>query len=148
MRTAAIVYRSRTGTTRRFAEEIGAHLRTWGIQAEVTSVGEADPGVLATADFVLLGCWTSGLFVVGQHPDQPWVDFVRELPAFDGPRVGLFTTYRLLTGTMFARMRGELAGTVGAISLELKSRDGRLSNAHRRALDRFVDEATRAATSG
>jgi len=138
MRTAAIVYRSRTGTTRRLAEEIGAHLRTQGIQSVVTSVGEAEPGELAAFDFLLLGCWTNGLFVVMQHPDQPWIDFVRAIPALDGPRVGIFTTYRLLTGSMFAKMRTELAGTTADISLELKSRDGRLTDDGRLALDRFV----------
>jgi flavodoxin len=140
VKNAAIVHRSRTGTTRRFAEEIAAHLRTRGFQVVVASIGDVDPGTFATADLVLLGCWTSGLFVVGQHPDQPWVDFVREIPSLDGPRVGLFTTYRLLTGSMFARMRGALAGKSGEISLELKSRDGSLSDGHRRALDRFADE--------
>lgn len=139
MRTAAVVYRSRTGTTRRFAEAIAAHLRTHDIQAVVQSVGDADPRALAEVDFVLLGCWTNGLIVVMQHPDQPWVDFVREIPALDGPRVGLFTTYWLATGTMFARMRSALAGKAGKISLELKSHDGSLSDEHRGALDRFVE---------
>jgi flavodoxin len=141
MKTAAIVYRSRTGTTRRFAEEIGAHLRTRGIQVVVASVGDADPRELATVDFVLLGCWTNGLMVILQHPDQPWIDFAREVPALPGARVGLFTTYRLLTGSMFGKMRSELGDKAAAITLELKSRDGSLSAAHREALDRFVGGA-------
>ncbi len=138
MRTAAVVYRSRTGTTRQLAEEIGAHLRSRGIQVVVASVGDADPRELATVDLVLLGCWTNGLMVVLQHPDQPWIDFVREIPPLAGPRVGLFVTYRILTGSMFRRMRDELAGKAGPISLELKSRSGTLSAAGREALDRFV----------
>ncbi len=140
MRTAAIVYRSRTGTTRRFAEEIGAHLRTRGMQVVVASVGDADPAALAEADVVLLGCWTNGLFVVLQHPDQPWIDFVRAIPELRGPRVGLFATYRLLTGSMFGKMRAELSGRTGPIELELKSRDGNLSEDQRRALDRIAAE--------
>jgi len=140
VRTAAVVYRSRTGTTRRFAEEIAAHLRTRGVQSVVASVGEADPAELATVDFLLLGCWTNGLFVVLQHPDQPWIDFVHELPPLAGPRVGLFTTYRLLTGTMFARMRAELGGGAADIGVELKSRNGRLSATDRAALDHLVAE--------
>lgn len=135
---AAIVYRSRTGTTRRFAEEIGAHLRTIGVETSVASVGEADPSVLAEADFVLLGCWTDGLMVVLQHPDQPWSDFVRQMPPSSSSKVALFTTYKILTGSMFGRMRRELAGRVGPIELELKSRDGSLSAEHREALARFV----------
>jgi len=137
---AAIVYRSRTGTTRRFAEEIGAHLRTLGFETSVASVGEADRTAVASADVVLLGCWTDGLMVVGQHPDQPWIDFARALPDLSGTKLGLFTTYKILTGSMFGRMRRELTGRVGPVGLELRSRDGSLSEEHRTALARFVGE--------
>ena len=54
--------------------------------------------------------------------------------------MGLFTTYRLATGTMFAKMREPLAGRIPAPTVELKSRDGRLSEANRRALDAFIGE--------
>ncbi len=141
MSRAVVVYRSATGTTRALAEAIGAHLRDRGLETRVTSVGECDPASLTDVDVVLLGCWTSGLFVVGQHPDAPWLAFVRDLPVLDGPRVGLFTTYKLATGSMFARMRWALAGRVATIGLELKSRSGRLSSANRAELDRFVGVA-------
>jgi flavodoxin len=137
---AAIVYRSRTGTTGRFAEEIGAHLRTLGVETSVASVGDADRTAVAAADVVLLGCWTDGLIVVGQHPDQPWIDFARALPDLSGKKLGLFTTYKVLTGSMFGRMRRELTGRVDAAGLELKSRDGSLSEEHRTALARFIGE--------
>ena len=139
MTTAAVVYRSRTGTTRRFAEEIAAHLRGRGVDVRVTSVGDVDLGALADVDLLLLGSWTNGLFVVLQHPDGPWVSFARALPRVRG-RVALFTTYRLATGSMFARMRDELRGRTPDPTLELASRDGRLSGRGRQALDRFVDE--------
>lgn len=138
MATAAVVYRSATGTTRRFAEEIGAHLRSRGIDATVQSVGEADPASLGNADLVLLGCWTSGLFVVAQHPDEPWLAFVRDLPALGTARIGLFTTYKLATGSMFRRMAAALATSGAHVELELKSRDGHLSDAGRLALDAFA----------
>jgi flavodoxin len=138
MTTAAIVYRSHAGTTRRFAEEIAEHLRGRGIAATAVSVGEADPAALANVDYLLLGCWTNGLFVVHQHPDEPWLAFVRDLPAITRPNVGLFTTYKLVTGSMFSRMRDALAGKVPRADFELKSRDGHLSDAGQRDLDRFV----------
>ena len=141
MATAAIVYRSATGTTRRLAEEIGTHLASRGVATTVQSVGDADPASLAGADIVLLGCWTSGLFVVAQHPDEPWLAFVRDLPRLDRARVGLFTTYKLATGSMFARMRAALAGKADRLDLELKSRGGHLSDAGRQALDRFLGTA-------
>ncbi len=138
MPTAAVVYRSHTGTTRRLAEEIAAHLESRGVTTTTQSVGECDPASLAGVDLVLLGCWTSGLFVIAQHPDEPWLAFVRDLPTLGQARVGLFTTYKLATGSMFARMRAALAGKAGRVDLELKSRDGHLSDAGRHALDRFL----------
>ena len=138
MPTATVIYRSASGTTRRLAEEIGAHPESRSMSTTVQSVGDADPASLAGVDIVLLGCWTSGLLVVAQHPDEPWKAFVRQLPALGKGRVGLFTTYKLATGSMFAKMRAALAGKVDRVDLELKSRDGHLSEAGRLALDRFL----------
>ena len=138
MQTAAIVYRSAKGTTRSLAEEMCTHLESRGITTTVQSVGDTDPAALAGVDLVLLGCWTSGLFVVAQHPDEPWLAFVRDLPDLGQARVGLFTTYKLATGSMFAKMRAAVGGRATRIDLELKSRNGHLSDAGRLALDRFV----------
>jgi hypothetical protein len=76
--------------------------------------------------------------IIAQHPDQPWIDFARDLPAIASARVGLFTTYKLATGSMFGRMRRHLAGKVPAIDLELKSRSGHLSEQNKRDLQRFL----------
>jgi flavodoxin len=138
MPAAVIVYRSATGTTRHLAEEIGAHLETRGVTTRVVSVGDCDPASLAGVDAVLLGCWTSGLFVIAQHPDEPWMAFVRDVVTLGDARVGLFTTYKLVTGSMFGRMRAALAGKARSVDLELKSRDGHLSDTGRFALDRFM----------
>lgn len=138
MKRAVIVYRSRTGTTRRLAEEIGAFLATRAIEPQVVSVGECDVQALGDVDYLLLGCWTGGLMIARQHPDQPWIDFARAIPALTGPRLGLFTTYKLATGGMFAQMRRHLAGRAPIPRLELKSRTGRLSESNRRALERFI----------
>jgi flavodoxin len=138
MTSAAIVYRSATGTTRRLAEEIGAHLESRGLDVAVQSVGECEPASLASADIVLLGCWTSGLLVVAQHPDEPWLAFARDLPALGQARVGLFTTYKIATGSMFSRMRAALGPRVGNVGLELKSRNGHLPRDGRAVLDRFI----------
>lgn len=64
--------------------------------------------------------------------------FARRMPRVEGARTALFTTYTLVTGSMFSRMRGHLAGKVGPIELELKSRDGHLDDRHRRALQRMA----------
>ena len=134
---AAVVYRSRSGRTRQYAEVIGAHLGSRGVETSVSSIGDCDMAALADVDLLLLGCWTNGLFVVMQHPDRPWVDFVHDLPPIHG-RVGLFTTYQLATGSMFSRMRDELRGRAREPELELKSRDGQLSDGARAKLDGFL----------
>jgi len=138
MKRAVIVYRSRTGTTRRLAEEIGRFLASRDIEPRVVSVGDCEVQALRDVDFLLLGCWTSGLMIVRQHPDQLWIDFVEAIPSITVPRVGLFTTYKLATGSMFAQMRGHLADRLPAPGLELKSRSSALSGAHRHALERFI----------
>jgi hypothetical protein len=102
------------------------------------AVGECDLEGLRDVDYLLLGCWTGGLMIARQRPDQPWVDFARAIPALTGPRIGLFTTYKLATGSMFAQMRRHLAGRVPAPELELKSRNGRLSEGNRRAIEQFI----------
>jgi flavodoxin len=135
---AVVVYRSHSGVTRRYGEEIAAALARRGIQASVISVGDCDFATLAEADYLLLGCWTSGLFFVLQHPDEPWLAFVRDMPEVRGARVGLFTTYKLVTGSQFPRMRAALEGKTNPAELELKSRNGHLSTADERALENFI----------
>jgi flavodoxin len=147
--SAIVVYRSHSGVTRRYGEAIAAFLTARGLNAMVVSAGECDIEALAGADYLFLGCWTSGLFVVAQHPDEPWLAFVRDMPAISAttattaapgarPKTALFTTYKLRTGSMFPRMKTALAGKTAAPALELKSRDGTLSRADETALERFL----------
>jgi flavodoxin len=139
MTTAAIVYCSATWTTAGLADDIAAHLRARGIDTTVAAFGECDTAALAEVDLLFLGAWTHGLFVIAQHPEAAWVEWTRELPRLDRPRVGLFTTYRLRTGSMFKRMRDALRPTGATIGVELKSRDRTLTDEGRRALDAFLD---------
>jgi flavodoxin len=138
MKKAIVVYRSHSGVTRGYGEEIGAALGKRGLSVSVTSVGECDFATLADADYLFLGCWTSGLFVVLQHPDEPWQAFVRDMPETMVPRVALFTTYKLATGSQFSKMRAALAGKTRAPELQLKSRNGHLSAADEQAMDKFL----------
>jgi flavodoxin len=143
MKKAIVVYRSHSGVTRRYGEAIAAFLTGIGVATQVVSVGDCDVASLASADYVFLGCWTSGLFLVGQHPDEPWLAFARDVPTLpaeqrQSPKVALFTTYKLRTGSMFARMRAALAGRVGAPELELKSRNAVVSTADQQAIESFV----------
>jgi sulfite reductase alpha subunit-like flavoprotein len=139
MPTAAVIYCSATWTTAGLAEDIAGHPRERGLEAMVASFDECDAAALADVDYLFLGCWTHGLFVVGQHPEKVWVEFARGLPRLERPRVALFTTYKILTGSMFRRMRRELRDKAPRIGLELKSRGTRLTDDGRRALDRFLE---------
>jgi hypothetical protein len=147
MATAAVTYLSATWTTAGLAEEIAEHLRGRGIETAVASIEDVDPAALGDVDYLFLGAWTHGLFVIGQHPDAPWVAWAHGLPLLDRPAVCLFTTYKVWTGAMFRRMREPLAGKGARIGLELKMRDTHLSQDGRRALDGFLDgHAGRAAS--
>jgi flavodoxin len=138
MKKAAIVYQSQTGTTRAFADQIASFLGSHGIETRVVSIAESGTETFDDVDYLFLGCWTQGLFVIAQHPDAAWVDFARRLPPVSASRVGLFTTYKIATGGMFRQMRRHLASKTAPIGIELKSRNGLLSPAQRSALERFV----------
>jgi flavodoxin len=138
-----VVYRSHSGVTRHYGEEIAALLESKGVSTKVVSVGECDMADLSSVDYLFLGCWTSGLFFIRQHPDEPWLAFVREMPklpsAFEGgPKVALFTTYKFATGSQFPKMRAALAGKTSPPELELRSKDGTLSPKDDEALDLFT----------
>ena len=115
MANAAIVYCSDTWTTAGLADDIASELRERGIETLVGAIGEVDRGAIASADYVFLGCWTHGWFVVNQHPVQAWVDWAHGLPRLEHARVALFTTYKVRTGSMFPRMRRELRSPAPAV---------------------------------
>ena len=124
--------------TRGYGEEIGRFLAERGVATQVVSVGECEFAALADADYLFLGCWTSGMFFVMQHPDEPWLAFVRDMPATPRPKAALFTTYKIATGSQFRKMRAALGAKTAAPSLELKSRSGRLSAADKQVLAQFL----------
>jgi flavodoxin len=138
MKKAVIIYNSRTGITMRYAEEMGAYLNTKDIDAQVYSIMQFKEGVLNDADYVLLGCWTSGLMVILQHPEKKWVEFAKKLPSMPEAKLALFTTYKILTGSMFRNMYKRLKGKFNPPALILKSLNERLSQDDKRALDQFI----------
>lgn len=143
MARALVVYRSHSGVTRHYGEDIAAFLESKGVPTKVVSVGECDMAELSGVDYLFLGCWTSGLFFIRQHPDEPWLAFAREMPklrsmADGGPKVALFTTYKLATGSQFPKMRAAIVGKTSPPELELRSKDGRLSPKDDEALELFI----------
>jgi flavodoxin len=139
MKKAAIVVNSKTGTTRKYADEISEYFKSKGLDTQVASIQAFSDDMLIDADYVLFGCWTNGLMVALQHPEKAWVDFAANLPSMPGVKIGLFTTYKILTGSMFRNMSKHLKGKYPAPSLELKSRNGSLSEENKQALGTFIN---------
>ncbi|HNX65920.1 MAG TPA: flavodoxin family protein [Bacteroidales bacterium] len=138
MKKAAIVFQSRTGITRAYAEEIETYLQSKGIEVVSSSVRAYKNGICDGADYLLLGCWTNGLMVMFQHPDREWNDFAKKFENSGETKTALFTTYKILTGSMFKKMLKALESKINKPSVMLKSRNGTLSAADKKALDDFI----------
>ena len=138
MKKAVIIYHSRTGTTQKYGEEIGQYLNSKGIDTLVTSTIMFQNNMLDGTDYIFFGCWTSGLMVILQKPEKAWVEFAERLPAMPEAKIALFTTYKILTGSMFWNMVRHLDGKYSPPSLELKSRNGLLSENNKQFLDQFI----------
>jgi flavodoxin len=136
MPDAIIIYQSKTGITKRFAEEIASYLNEKGIQSKYLSVNDCSNGEAEKADIVLLGCWTAGFMLLFQHPDRTWIRFAKQLPNMKPKKTALFTTYKIATGSMFKSMRKHLADK-GNFSVELKSRNGKLTDQNKDILDKL-----------
>lgn len=138
MKKAVVTYQSRTGTTMRYAKEIGEYLLSKGIDTQVISTMQYRDGVLDGADYIFFGCWTSGLMVIFQHPEKLWVQFAEKLPSVPEAKIALFTTYKILTGSMFRNMSKRLKGKFAPPTLELKSKDQFLSEKNKEEIDNFI----------
>jgi flavodoxin len=139
MKKAIIIYNSHTGITKKYAEAIESFIRNKNIEVRLLPISEYSSKVLMETDYLLLGCWTSGLFFFGQHPEKTWINFAQQLPQIAVPEVALFTTYKLATGSMFKNMKKHLRFNNGNIKLELKSRKGTLSDFDKDLLDNFLN---------
>ena len=138
MKKAAIIVNSKTGTTRQYADEICEHLKSKGLDSQIASIQDYSEDILNDADYVFFGCWTNGLMVILQHPEKIWVDFAANLPSKPDTKIALFTTYKILTGSMFRNMYKQLKGKFATPSLELKSRNGSLSEIDKQALENLI----------
>ncbi len=128
MKKAIIIYQSKKGTTKQLGGEISSFLEIKGIQTEVISAEQNKTLELSNYDYIFLGCWTNGLMIFAQHPDKIWKRFVKSLDIPVTSKVFLFTTYKIATGTMFSKMRKYLPNSEQSPILEIKSRNGTLSN--------------------
>ena len=138
MKNLLITYLSKTGITKKYAEKISRYIAEKGVNTAVISIEEFDPELFKDVEGVLFGSWTHGLMIFLQHPDKPWVKFAKSLPDMKDKKVGMFTTYKLATGSMFKRMNKYLGGKISENHLELKSKKGELSENDKILLDNFI----------
>jgi flavodoxin len=138
MEKALIIYHSKTGTTKKYGEQIAAYLEGQGFDTQVTTTSMYSNDMLEGVSHIFFGCWTSGLFFVLQKPEKAWVNFAGRLDGLPDAKVALFTTYKILTGSMFSNMTKYLQGKFQQPVLELKSRNAVLSAGDKQALDQFI----------
>lgn len=137
---ATILYQSKKGRTAGYARAMAMYLWSKGMSVSYSSVSDFKPEQLEDCDLLMLGCWTSGWFIVNQHPNELWVDFAQKLPETLPPRIILFATYKFHTGSMFGNMKKHLSLKGVKLLDTLKSKAGILSQAERDLLDRYVAE--------
>lgn len=138
MKQALIIYQSRTGTTKKYGFAIRDYLQSVDIEAKAIPVQNYTTDEFENVDYVFLGCWTSGLFVILQHPDKVWSEFAQKLPDMSGKKVALFTTYKLLTGSMFRNMEKQISNKIGSIEFTLKAKNTKLSEKDKSLLNRLI----------
>ncbi|MBN1143643.1 MAG: flavodoxin domain-containing protein [Bacteroidales bacterium] len=138
MKKAIIIYQSKTGTTKKYAQEIGAYLQERQIATFCLPVEKYREGMLQDADYILLGCWTKGLLVVFQKPDNDWRYFAQKTTVPQSAKVALFATYKIRTGSMFKNM-ARCVNHTGSFSVpNMKSKDGKLSGKDKVTIDEFI----------
>ena len=136
-----IVYQSRRGKTASYAREIAMFLWQQGVSVSLCATSDFSKEKLENCDCLMLGCWTSGWFVINQHPNEIWVEFAQKhLQSQLPPHLILFTTYKIRTGSLFNRMKRKLnLSNVKSIKT-LKSKTGFLSDDDKISLRELVNQ--------
>ena len=138
----AIVYQSRRGKTAAYAREMAMFLWQQGISVSLCSTSDFKKEKLAECDALMVGCWTSGWFIINQHPNPIWVKFAEEnlqgqLPS----RLLLFTTYKIHTGSLFTRMKKRMNLQQVKTIQTLRSKSGFLSEEDKKVLLAFIRQS-------
>ena len=118
----AIVFDSKTGTTKAAAEKMAEMVRAAGHECTVAAVQDADPAAVRAADAVCVGSWCKGFFFVFQHATKETMEFIDRLGNLDGAPAAVFCTYTTAVGQMLSKMAGQLRNRGGAVTGQFKSR--------------------------
>ena len=76
----------------------------------------------------------------GQKPEKDWVEYLNQLPTLKYREIVLFTTYKILTGSMFREMKKHLPDEASVSLIKLKSRNGKLTDANRQLIRLLTDD--------
>lgn len=99
----AIVYDSRTGTTKAAAEMMAGLATSKGHDCSVVPVQAADSSDVSGAEAVCVGSWTEGLFFILQHATKATMEFIETL-SLEGKPAAVFCTYKTSAGKMLPKM--------------------------------------------
>ncbi len=134
MDSVAVVYESKTGTTRRLALAIGDALFGRGIRCTTFPTAGVTAEAISDADVLIVGTWTDGLFAVGQRPGGRR-HLERVLAALGGPdgrgladrRCLVYCTYAVTPGRTLEKLAAMVTGAGGTVSGGLAVRRDRLT---------------------
>lgn len=138
MKKAIIIYQSMKGTTKQFSYEIADYLNSKKIDSKVASVESFQETDLSSYDYIFLGCWTKGLMFFAQHPDAQWLKFAKSLSLPANAKIAMFTTYKILTGSMFSRMIKCIPENRRKNVLQIKSRNSSIPANMLLIIDDFI----------
>jgi len=117
----AIVYDSRTGTTRAAAEKMAQMATAAGHVSAAVAVQAASPGNTSAADVVCIGSWTEGLFFIRQHATKATMEFIDRL-SLDRTPAAVFCTYKTSPGKMLDKMASALEARGAQVTGQFRSR--------------------------
>ena len=89
----AILYQSLRGGTKKLAHSLAEDFHGKGSAVGVYPITEIDAQFVLTADLLVIGTWTDGLFGFGARPAQ--LNKINTLPDITHRNVALFVTYEI-----------------------------------------------------
>ncbi len=137
MKKALIIVQGENSPTKKFGEEIAEFLLYRGLSAELVPIDSFEPKKLEGANYLLLSGWRNGS-LFSSNPDNEWAAFVKKLPALNGIKTALFTSYKFFSGGMLRSMKKYLANKTENLEFAFTSRDGSLSVSDKLTLNEFL----------
>ena len=137
---AIVIYESLTGNTKKAAGFIVGELIAGGVNATSCPTTAVDYEALATADLVIVGSWTDGLFLFGQKPAS--AGRLSQLPFLTGKKAAVFCTYALETGKTLEKLEGIISDRGADVIGGMAIRRNRLQEGSAEFVSRLLGAVT------